>query len=168
MSRENSLYPGQQLDDMLTRKWQESCTNKSGNDVVSNEALLEKSRDIADFARYVAYRSSFIAHQEKVVEFNRELKKETTDDAYEYIGTRYVPLDFNRFISVRELPRENSGDEVKVGLNLMVGEKEPKIKTIARFSEDDSIEFGLEGSLTLEDLCAIEGLLKHIHNSNGK
>jgi hypothetical protein len=168
MSKSGELYPGQQLDDMLARKWQENRTNNIGKDVGTREEILEKSRDTAKLARYVAYRGSFISQWENVIEFNRELRKELSNDNYEYIGTWYVPLDFNRFVSAREMPRGNNDEEIKVGLNLMVGEKEPEVKTIAAFSETSVIEFGLEGTLDMEDLCTIEGLLKHIHNSNEK
>jgi hypothetical protein len=88
------------------------------------------------------------------------------------VGTYFVPLDSNRSVALRELPKENPDDEVKVGLKLMIGEKEPSEPvTIAVFSSDnDSIELvNYNGKgISLKDLSDIEGLIRHIYNSSEK
>jgi hypothetical protein len=146
------ISAGERLDDIARRRYGENV----------DLTLVEKSRRITDLAREVAYSGSYVARLESVG---------PEDDPYEYVGTLYVPLDYSRRISVREIPRENQDDGVKIGLKLMTGgETEPDEPIlIATFSsEDDFLEFSAYGSAVVEDLDDLKALLEHINNSPEK
>jgi hypothetical protein len=124
----------------------------------------KKSHDLVDLARAVAESGTFKAYT--------EYSESEGEHPYTRVGTYFVPLDSNRSVALRELPKENPDDEVKVGLKLMIGEKEPSEPvTIAVFSSDnDSIELvNYNGKgISLKDLSDIEGLIRHIYNSSEK
>jgi hypothetical protein len=73
-------------------------------------------------------------------------------------------------VSVRELPRENRDDEIKVGLKIMTGEREPtNPELIATFSaETDSVELNGADGVTAEDLKDLKAILNYINNSPEK
>jgi hypothetical protein len=149
MTRE--ISPGEKLDNINRRRWLSA----------NHSEIINANRAITDLARTVAYSGSF---KVDLIDIQPE------DDPYERVGTNFVPLDFSRRVSVRELPRENRDDEIKVGLKIMTGEREPtNPELIATFSaETDSVELNGADGVTAEDLKDLKAILNYINNSPEK
>jgi hypothetical protein len=127
--------------------------------------FFARCSEVADYARYIAYRGSYSNDGVRIT-YTAGSEYNLYERPYEYKGTWFVPLDFNRYISVRELKSEGPYGEVKVGLRLMVGDSEPQ--TIATFSDEDLIELNSTDTVNLNDLAKIEELLIYINNSEEK
>jgi hypothetical protein len=156
-------HPGYKLDRLVEKKQDQTIGDKSHREV--SEEITKQCRDVADLARAVADRGSF-RREDVTTTYVEGIVGSSQERPYTYIGTYFIPLDFNRYISVREQQSEGSRGDVKVALKVMTGDSEPE--TIATFSEEDSIELNGSRDITSKDLEALEELLMHISNSDKK
>lgn len=148
-------HPGIDLDYLRIKR---EIRNNSELLWEENERLTELARDIA--------RSGSLSIEGKRATYTEGQEETYREWPHIYKGTYFVPLDFNRTISLRELEAEGPSGEIKVALKLMVADLEPEI--VATFSERKPIILEQPGYLTNNELRALRGLLEIIAASEEK